>query len=96
MLSKDRKLLGLGSRVSKADVKARWRKLVAQLHPDHGGDADTFIAACEAFGRAYAAAPECAVCNDKGFITSESISFGYFSPSVAKCQCQIKKGKDHG
>lgn len=35
-------VLGLADGASADDVKARWRDLRSEHHPDHGGDADEF------------------------------------------------------
>ncbi|MBI4530601.1 MAG: J domain-containing protein [Candidatus Latescibacteria bacterium] len=36
-------LLGLDERATPTDIKKRWRKLAQKLHPDKGGNAETFI-----------------------------------------------------
>ncbi len=35
-----RAILGLTSAATAADVQAAWRRLIAQVHPDHGGSAE--------------------------------------------------------
>ena len=38
--SEARAILGLTAAATTADVQAAWRRLIAQVHPDHGGSAE--------------------------------------------------------
>ena len=91
MLSDDRMLLGVSNRATKSDVKARWRAVALELHPDRGGSAKAFDEARAAYERVLFAAPECAICKDTGK-TWKRHSF-YRVPVT--CSCRIKGG-DNG
>ena len=57
-------ILNLPTTATPTEVKARWRALAIQHHPDHGGDADDFNALRAAYAEAYNAAlltpcPQC-------------------------------------
>lgn len=61
--------LGLPSNATKAQVKAAWRQLASQHHPDRGGDGDLFDDLHRAYEEAYGLAPNCANCLDEGSVT---------------------------
>lgn len=60
--------LGLTGDASLDDIKARWRQLSMEHHPDRGGDPAKFHAARLAYKEAYAEAMArpCQLCNGTG------------------------------
>lgn len=78
-------VLGLSHDASPQEVKARWRELAAQHHPDKGGDAEDFHRYQTAYTEAFALASEpkpCANCGGSGKI---GVARGF---NVTKLMCQ--------
>jgi curved DNA-binding protein CbpA len=45
-------VLGLPRAATFTEIKARWRELALEPHPDRGGDPEAFVRAKDAFDRA--------------------------------------------
>lgn len=61
--------LGLPDGATKQEIRAAWRKLASQHHPDHGGDPTVFHELRQAYDEASRRAPDartCAACNGTG------------------------------
>jgi len=78
--------LGLPPTASAGEVKARWRALRRELHPDLGGDAAAFDAARKAFEKAYELAQRCQVCSGTGKVIINS------GLSSLKTRCKACRG----
>lgn len=62
-------ILGLPPGASADDIQTRWRQLRSELHPDHGGDAEKFHQASEAYAAAIFDARQprpCQACGGNG------------------------------
>jgi DnaJ-class molecular chaperone len=65
-------VLGLEENATPDEVKARWRTLASEHHPDNGGDAERFDECRKAYEQAHALASEpkpCNACGGVGKIT---------------------------
>lgn len=82
--------LGLPSTATADEVKARWKALASQHHPDRGGDADIFNTMRQAYQDALkkaSASKKCATCNGTGKVVE---SHGF---SSIKVRCKVCNGK---
>lgn len=59
-------VLGLAETATPDEVKARWRELASEHHPDNGGEAERFDECRKAYQQAYATAMEPKPCNNCG------------------------------
>ena len=62
-------ILGLEAGASVDEIERRWRELRSELHPDHGGDAERFHEASNAYVAARHEASEprpCEACGGSG------------------------------
>jgi len=70
-------LLGLTKQATVTEIKARWRQLASQHHPDRGGDPAVFhqyrTAADKALGVAEERERECPACLGKGKVQKRGI-----------------------
>jgi DnaJ-class molecular chaperone len=83
--------LGLPRTATPTEVKARWRALRTQLHPDHGGDAVKFHDAQRAYDLALKLAQVCPRCDGKG----KRIHTMGFNQLVVRCpDCRGTGGRD--
>lgn len=79
-------VLGLPPSATPAEVKARWRELRTQLHPDHGGDTVKFNQAQRAYEKAYLIALKCRACGGTG---KQVVNNGFSQLTV---RCPVCKG----
>ena len=80
--------LGLPATAAPQEVKARWRELARQHHPDHGGAAEEFQRLHDAYVRAYAevlTAP-CPACGGAG---EQTVPGGFHN---LKLPCEVCAG----
>lgn len=90
MASDPFEILELDASSSLEEVKARWKTLASQHHPDRGGDAGVFNCMRQAYQQAVklAAKPKkCAVCNGTG---KRQESHGFNTITMT---CQVCYGK---
>lgn len=84
--------LGLSPTASADEVRARWKSLASQHHPDKGGDAETFNTIRQAYNEALkkASTPKkCQACNGTGKQdVKEAWSF-----HTIKMRCKVCKGR---
>lgn len=74
--------LGLKSTAAVGEIKAKWKVLASEYHPDHGGDAAIFSELRRAYNEALriASAPrKCSACNGTGKHTE---SHGFHSIKI--------------
>ena len=84
----DYDLLGIKVPVTVSELKARWKELAAQHHPDRGGDLATFIELKEAYERLLPRCHHCLKCRDTGVA---HLHVG-FQTLRSVCECRLKKG----
>ena len=69
--------LGLPDTATPDEVKARWRELASEHHPDNGGDADRFHECRKAYEQAHALASEPKPCDHCGGSGKISVARGF-------------------
>jgi len=86
-------VLGLERDASLADIKERWRHLIKQAHPDHGGTRERFDELLAAYNLAVNLAYEakCPVCNGDGEILDRGGSFAAVHTRCKECNGSGKK-----
>lgn len=80
--------LGLPPTATTEEVKAKWKSLASQHHPDKGGDAETFQLMREAYSKAIKQASKpkkCPTCNGTGKRTE---SHGFHSIQISCRHCK--------
>jgi len=82
-------ILGLPPNSSVADIQARWRQLRSELHPDHGGDAEKFHQASEAYAAAIYEARQPRPCPPCGGAGTTQVVSGF---STIKMSCEACGG----
>lgn len=80
-------ILGLPPDASVDDIQARWRQLRSELHPDHGGDAERFHLASEAYAAALHEARQPKVCNACGGSGKIKVVHGFHTTNLACETC---------
>lgn len=80
----DHELLGIATGATRDALKAHWREVARQHHPDHGGDPERFMDLHAAYRRLLAKASKCARCNDTGKVDS---TMGFRTITMA-CRCK--------
>lgn len=84
-------LLGVTSAASEAEIVTRWKELRSLHHPDHGGDAENFIALKLAYTTALRACnqqPVCVVCNGTKKVR-RVVGFSSIDFACSNCVCEI-------
>lgn len=86
--------LGLPPTAGPLEVKARWRELARQRHPDHGGAAAEFARLHDAYVRAYADAltTPCPACCGSG---EYAVACGGFDALKLPCAVCAGSGKKY-
>lgn len=82
-------VLGLPEEASADEVKARWRTLASEHHPDNGGDGDKFKECRKAYEQAYAIASEPKVCGSCGGVGKIAVTKGF---NQVKLPCNVCHG----
>lgn len=82
-------VLGLPETASPDEVKARWRVLAGEHHPDNGGDAVRFDECRKAYQQAYASAAEPKPCDNCGGAGKIDVTRGF---NQVKLTCSACKG----
>jgi DnaJ-class molecular chaperone len=82
-------VLGLTAAASPDEVKARWRTLASEHHPDNGGDAERFDECRKAYQQAYALACEPKPCDNCGGAGKVDVTRGF---NQVKLTCSACKG----
>lgn len=77
-------VLGVSENLTKSELKAFWLKAAHELHPDKGGDPETFKTKYTAYKTLYEKANNCNNCCDKGKIKKPS----GFSTITVICRCK--------
>jgi DnaJ-class molecular chaperone len=80
-------ILGLHEDASEQEIELRWRELRSKLHPDHGGDADEFHQAQQAYTEAIAEARRPKACSDCGGRGRKVVSRGFSQISLGCPTC---------
>ena len=85
--------LGLPTTAAPEEVKARWRELARQHHPDHGGAIEEFQRLHDAYVRAYAEAltAPCPACGGSG----ECAVLGGFNTLKLTCAVCVGSGRKY-
>jgi DnaJ-class molecular chaperone len=80
-------VLGLPESSTADAVRARWKELRSELHPDRGGDAAEFDQALKAYEQALAAAEQPMACQPCGGTGRAEVRRGFSVTSVACGGC---------
>lgn len=81
--------LGLPETATPEEVKARWRELASEHHPDKGGDAEKFDEYRQAYERAYREASEPKPCQPCGGSGKRVVQRGF---AQIKLPCEACNG----
>lgn len=85
-------ILNLPTTATPTEVKARWRVLAIQHHPDHGGDALEFQRLHDAYVRAYAEVltTPCPACGGTG---EKTVPGGFLNLKLCCDTCEGSRKK---
>jgi len=82
-------VLSLSETATPEEVKARWRELASELHPDRGGDGNRFHECRKAYDLALALANEPKVCGNCGGVGKVTVARGF---NQVKLPCDVCGG----
>lgn len=82
-------VLGLEESASPDEVKARWRSLASEHHPDNGGSAERFDECRKAYEAAHSLASEPKPCGNCGGAGKVTVTRGF---NQVKLPCSVCHG----
>lgn len=80
--------LGLSPEATEAEVRAKWRELASQHHPDKGGNAENFRRYHTAYEEAMSLAGQPKLCDSCGGSGKVSTSRGFYQLTMVCAICR--------